>query len=117
MSNESKTRQRAASLLTDLADRIAYRAHIDLKLPQARAEEFGQDCADDIAEAWGGQNFYIPMDMIGKARSRDAELYDKFTGDNHAELAIKYNLSTQHVYRIVRRERERRSVKQHALPI
>lgn len=116
MSNDSKTRQRAAALLADLADRLADRAKKELKIPRARAEEFGADVADDIAEVWGGQNFYIPMDMIAKARSRDEELYDEFTGDNHNELALKYGLSVQHVYRIVRRVRERRSVKQHALP-
>jgi len=117
MSNDSKTRQRAAALLADLADRLADRAKKDLKVPKAKAEEFGADIADDIADVWGGQNFYIPKDMIAKARSRDARLYDEFTGDNHNELADKFDLSTQHVYRIVRRERERRSVKQHALPI
>jgi Mor family transcriptional regulator len=116
MSNESKTRQRAAALLIDLADRLADRARRDLKVSKAKADEFGADVADDIAEAWGGQNFYIPMDMIGRVRTRDAQIYDEFIGDNQDELASKYGLSTQHIYRILRRERERRRVKQHALP-
>lgn len=116
MSNDSKTRQRAAALLIDLADRIADRARKDLKIPKAQAEEFGADVADYVGEAYGGQNFYIPMDMIGRIRTRDSQIYDEFSGDNQEELAIKYGLSTQHIYRILRREGERRRVKQHALP-
>lgn len=117
MSNESKTRQRATSLLDDLANKVAQRARKDLKVSKGMAEQFGADVAEDISEDWGGLNFYLPKDIVSKVRSRDAQIYDEFTGDNHEELALKYDMSIQYIYRIVRKERERRSVRQHALPL
>eukprot|EP00828_Plagiopyla_frontata_P037647 TRINITY_DN49444_c0_g1_i1.p2 TRINITY_DN49444_c0_g1~~TRINITY_DN49444_c0_g1_i1.p2 ORF type:complete len:128 (+),score=16.49 TRINITY_DN49444_c0_g1_i1:74-457(+) len=116
-SNESKTRQRANALLDDLSAQVADRAHRDLGVSKAEAKIFGDEVADHISMVWGGQNIYIAFDIVGRAQTRAAQIYDEFTGDNAHEIAQRHGLSVQYVYRIISRERERRSVKQHNLPL
>ncbi len=55
------------------------------------------------------------MDMVGRRSTRNAQIYREFTGDNQAELALKYGLSTQCIYRIVKVQRELRMPKQASL--
>ncbi|MBC17123.1 MAG: hypothetical protein CL942_08730 [Desulfovibrio sp.] len=113
----SDTRKPATALLNDLADHLAEKAHKDLNIPRAKAKEFSEDTTAYIADLWGGQILYIPKDMAGRICSRDAKIYADFVGDNHSELARKYGLSFQHIHRIIKKEREKRSVKQHDLPL
>ncbi len=113
----SDTRKPATALLNDLADHLADLAHRKLDIPKDKAKAFAEDATAHIADLWGGQILYIPKDMAGRIYSRDAKIYAEFVGDNHAELAREYDLSFQHVHRIIRKERERRSVKQHGLPL
>ena len=115
MSNE--TRKPATALLEDLADHLADRAHQELDIPKDQAREFSEAAATFIADLWGGQILYIPKDMAGRLYSRNSKIYAEFVGDNHAELARKYGLSFQHIHRIIKKEREKRRIKQHDLPL
>ncbi|MBI5626094.1 MAG: DNA-binding protein [Nitrosomonadales bacterium] len=63
------------------------------------AAETGTEVADDIASHWGGQNVYFPFDMAAR---RNAQIYAKFTGDNHDKLAMEFNVSVQHIYRVLK---------------
>jgi Mor family transcriptional regulator len=60
-----------------------------------------------VRKSYGGGQIYIPMD---RAR-RNAEIYREFTGDNHFEPARKYRMTLNSVYKILRSEKARRSVK------
>lgn len=111
------TRTPATALLTDLAENLAHYAKARLNASPVDAKAFGEEAAVFIADLWGGQVIYIPKDMAGRIRSRDSKIYAEFSGENHAELARKYKLSFQHIHRIIKKERERRSVKQHNLPM
>lgn len=113
----SDTRKPATALLSDLADHLTEKARQDLKIPKAQAREFGEDTTAYIADLWGGQILYIPKDLAGIICSRDAKIYAQFTGDNHSELAREFGLSFQHIHRIIKKERQKRSVKQHDLPL
>lgn len=113
----SDSRKPATALLNDLADHLTELAHKDLNIPRPRAREFGEDTTAYIADLWGGQILYIPKDIAGVICSRNAKIYAEFVGDNHAELARKYGLSFQHIHRIIQKERQKRSVRQHDLPL
>ena len=65
-----------------------------------------------MADAFGGQQWYIPKpDKLNRLRLHD-QVWAEFDGSNHQQLAAKYKLSYQHIYKIVARmrklDRERR---------
>jgi Mor family transcriptional regulator len=64
-----------------------------------------------VRRDYGGGQIYVPMDTA----RRNAEIYKAFTGDNHFELARRYHMSVSSVYKVIRQERARRSVKQLSL--
>ena len=72
------------------------------------AAEIGRHLADFLSLSWGGQQLYIPKD--GKRRA--AIIYSEFDGTNVAELARKYDVCVQTIYKIIKRERERRTLQQ-----
>ena len=51
---------------------------------------------------WGGQLIYFPKNQGGKLDERDKQIYAEFNGKNHQELARKYNLAVQQIYKIVK---------------
>lgn len=72
------------------------------------AKSAGQQVAERLRVQWGGQHVYISFD---RAR-RNAAIYAAFKGDNHHELAAKFNLGVGTIYDIIKKELERRRVKQ-----
>lgn len=73
---------------------------------------------DQVRGAWGGQQIYIRKCEPGALSKRDLEIYHKFNGRNHQQLAKQHDLTPAQVYRILRTvgqsERERR---QRSLPL
>lgn len=104
-------RQIGAELLVDVADKVTTLA-MEHGLDEDRAKRLGTHAAGKLADDWGGQLVYIPMDLLAKNKERNAAIFREFTGDNVADLAAKYGLSIQAVYRIIKAERARRSPKQ-----
>jgi Mor family transcriptional regulator len=84
-------------------------------LPAGRIDDLamqtGRAAAEMVRRDSGGGQIYVPLD----AARRNAEIYKAFTGDNHFELARRYHTTVNSVYRIIRQERARRSVKQLSL--
>ncbi len=114
-SKQDGSRNVAAELLVDLADHVASLLVEVGKLPEAEAHFIANEAAVKIADNWGGQAIYIPMDQVARLCSRNAEIYDAFTGDNVSELVSKFGLSRQAIYRIIRSERLRRAPVQPSL--
>lgn len=75
---------------------------------ESMASGIGKRIAENLRHTWGGQLVYFPVDRS----RRDAQVYEEFTGDNHAELARTYHVCVQTIYKIVKAERERRRFKQ-----
>ncbi len=107
-------RQPGAELLTDLAakTRALAEAH---GLDSIRAQRLGDAVATRMADEWGGQQVYFPMDMLARNSERNAQIYRDFNGGNVADLAARHGLSIQAIYRILRAEREARRPAQHTL--
>lgn len=81
-------------------------------LPELPAD-LGRVVANQLAEEWGGQHVYVPMDK----QRRDARIYELFTGANHHDLAKRFKLGVPTIYKIIDQERARRRAPQLRLPM
>ncbi|BFR47473.1 Mor transcription activator domain-containing protein [Nitratidesulfovibrio sp. HK-II] len=117
----SRFTQRGCELLKDVEDTVEATTQRELRIRgllerkdlAGLPKDLGRVIADRLAEEWGGQNVYIPMDSA----RRNARLYNEFTGDNVHDLAKKYRLSVARVYSIVADERTKRRMPQLRLPM
>lgn len=100
MANEF--RSKGPELLIDLAQHVAVTLTELAKLEKEQAEQLGREIADRMAGHWGGQNIYFPMGLSYKLSQRDQLIYTEFNGINHSDLARKYGVSLQWIYKIVK---------------
>ncbi len=104
MSGDFKSK--GPELLVDLAQHVAFALTELLGIDQERAEHAGREIANRMAAHWGGQNIYFPMGLSYKLSQRDQQIFDEFNGINHSELARKYGVSLQWIYKIVKTVRQ-----------
>ena len=100
-------------MTTEIVTDVLSRASIPTAARENMAKTAAKRLADELATFWGGQQVYIPMDLV----RRNKAIYDAFTGDNQHELARKFRMSTNHIYQIIKCERDRRRHQQAKLPI
>lgn len=108
-------RHLASELLLDLATKLAAQARAAFGVEEEQARRFGEAVAGSIADDWGGQNVYIPMELSGKVKARNEQIYKEFTGDNASELGLKWRLAVQTIYQIIKLERSRNTPRQASL--
>lgn len=65
------------------------------------ATEIAREWAHELAREFGGQLVYFPKDLAFQLTARDRQLWEAFNGTNHDELARRFGLSLQQVYKIV----------------
>ncbi len=99
-------RSKGPELLVDLSVHVAATLVELSSIDQDKAEQLGREIADRMAAHWGGQNIYFPMGLSVKLSRRDQQIYDEFNGTNHSELARKFGVSLQWIYRIVKTVRQ-----------
>jgi Mor family transcriptional regulator len=95
-------KSKGPELLVDLADQCAVALKEIAGLDVDAAAQVGREIADRMAAHWGGQNIYFPMGLSYKLSQRDRQIFDEFNGVNHSDLARKYRVSLQWVYKIVK---------------
>lgn len=88
----------APQLIADLADKVAA-AVARRGLDPETAAQIGIEVADQMRADWGGQAIYFAKGTAIDISRRDLEMWEKFDGRNHAELAREFGLSVVHVYR------------------
>lgn len=71
-------------------------------IPEDKATELGNSLADFLVDHWGGQYITFPKDRLYRNRKRRLEIVGEFDGGNHHELARKYGLSVNAVYKILK---------------
>lgn len=71
------------------------------KLPKEQAEKIAYDLSQSMTAHWGGSMLYIPKTSPDKLQKRNLAIWSDFTGNNHHQLAQKYNLSTITIYQIL----------------
>lgn len=92
---------KAPQLIADLADKIAA-AVAKRGLDPEAAAQVGVEVADQMRADWGGQAIYFAKGLAIDISRRDLEIWERFNGTNHDELARAYNLSVIHVYRRIK---------------
>ncbi len=95
-------KNKGQDVLVDLAEQAAVLLRNKAGLDQDQAEDIGREIALAMSNHWGGQLIYFAIGRFLGLSERDYEIFDKFTGENHAELAREYKLSVQHIYRVVK---------------
>ena len=94
--------ERVPELVADLEDQTTACLISVIKIDRQRAVAVAKMVARHITDNWGGQLIYIPKNHLGQIDERDMQVYREFDGRNHAQLAKKYNLTVQQIYRIVK---------------
>lgn len=93
----------APELIKDLAGTVAHVATKHYDITPAAANKLGVDVALAFAEQAGGTQVYIPITQSIKISERDLQMYEKFDGSNHNELAKEFGCSVTWVYSVLKR--------------
>jgi len=78
-----------------------------LGLQADAADQVAYDVLRQVLETCGGEYFYVPKGIRLEAHSRDVVIWREFTGHNQRDLARKFNLTLQYIYRIIALQREK----------
>ncbi|WP_157969649.1 Mor transcription activator family protein [Pseudomonas huaxiensis] len=72
-------------------------------------EQFANRCTLAIQESMGGYIHYIPMGSAEEHRNRDLKICDLwgFGGQKVSDIALKFEVSQQHVYEVLNRYSEK----------
>ncbi len=103
---------KAPEVLNDLASLVGQVAKEQLDMDAEVAEQLGINVAVRLAENWGGAMVYIPSNLRVNIAQRDMEMYKRFNGSNHLELAREFKCSIVWVYQVVKRVRKQLQDKQ-----
>lgn len=93
----------APELIKDLADTVAHVATKHYDFDALMANKLGVDVALAFAEQVGGTQVYIPISSSVRISERDMQMYEKFDGSNHNQLAKEFGCSVAWVYSVVKR--------------
>lgn len=89
-------------LLADLADQVEERL-VAIGTAHDTATALGLRVAQHMNAFWGGGQLYICKGERYEISLRDQEIFRRFSNQNYDWLAQEYNLTVQHVYRVVKR--------------
>ena len=99
-------KSKGPELLVDLAEHCACALRETAGMDKDKADQVGREIAERMASHWGGQNIYFPMGLSYKLSQRDRQIFEDFTGANHSDLARKYGVSLQWIYKVVKTVRQ-----------
>jgi len=68
---------------------------------EARAISMGLAFSDEFADRWSGQTFYVPKNRKLRTAIRHAIIRQRFTGNNHKELAELSGYDLRTIYKIL----------------
>lgn len=60
---------------------------------------------NSICKVFGGMQFYLPKGRILEGMITQLHIWNEYTGNNVAQLSRKYDVSMQHIYRVVAKMR------------
>ena len=102
MSDRRELRSRGPELLVDLADHCSDVLQEMSALSAERCHEIAQVIMRRMSEHWGGQQVYFPKGLSMELEERDLQIYGEYNGRNRDELCLKYGISVQRFYQILR---------------
>lgn len=102
---------KAHELLLDLASKVEQILCKLGDIDPAVAESLGQEVAILMSRDWGGLNMYFPKGLSLEKHKLARRVWRDFTGNNAAELALRYKISLQWTYKIIRDMRAEESAR------
>jgi Mor family transcriptional regulator len=90
-------------VLADIARTVHERLMARARLAHQEAAEIALDVAEHVRKNIGGVATYIPRGLSYELSLRDRQIWSEFKGDNHAELARKYDMTEMRVRQIIDR--------------
>lgn len=104
--SQAQFKTAAPELLSDLATTISAIVSEMLEgVSELSADLIGEECAMRMSEHWRGQNIYFPMARSYMANQIHEQIYARFNGHNHAQLAKEFGFSTVWIYKTIKRMR------------
>jgi len=91
----------AENIITDIVTEVEELLKADT-ITNDNAIELVSIAANKVHDKWGGLMVYIPKDRARWRSVRDKKIKADFTGKNVPELAMKYQLSLQAIYKILK---------------
>ena len=107
MKPTSAMAEKRHELLSDIAAHIEHTL-IEHNIEAGVAEQAGSAAADHLSVAWAGCTVCFPKDHRFKLTKRDLQILSEFNGRNHHALALKYNLTENAVYKLLKRVQDRK---------
>ena len=95
--------ENAPELLHHLYSKIVTLGKDEANLDDDSAKRLAVSIGKTLVEDFGGEVIYIPKGILVPLSGRDWAIYNKFTGNNHKELAREYKVSVAWVYQIIKR--------------
>ena len=103
-------------VLADIARTVHEQLMARARLAHQEAAEIALVVAEHVRKNIGGVATYIPRGLSYELSLRDRQIWSEFKGDNHAELARKYDMTEMRVRQIIdRAARTDRAARQHKL--
>ncbi|VGM96507.1 Uncharacterized conserved protein [uncultured Avibacterium sp.] len=72
-------------------------------------EKFTNDAFKEFCMLYGGISVYIPLLKVERDSARCRLIAKEFNGKNHLELAKKYGVTIQTIYKTLERARKRKN--------
>ena len=91
-------------LLADLADQVGIKL-VESGVAVERAAEIGWSVAEHVRAHWSGQSLYLSKGVKYQLSLRDMEIFGRFNGHNHEQLAREHNLTVMRIYQIIKAAR------------
>lgn len=93
------------SILVDMLDGVEH-AFVAKGKPSGEAHIDAVTAVSAIARQFQKCMIYIPSSNLALIAIKRAEICAEFDGTNVRELALKYDVSIQHIYRVIKQYRE-----------
>ena len=98
---DGKLTKLGTAFLQDMVGIGAAIVQASAKISSEQAEQVAYELASAMTKHWGGSMLYVPKTDPNKVIKRNRAIWDDFTGNNHHQLAQKYDLATPTVYQIL----------------
>jgi Mor family transcriptional regulator len=98
---------RGVQMLLDVAN-VLGEALVEEGVEQEKARQLGLLAAERLRDVYGGAALYISKTTALILCKRDLEIYDKFNGFNHPELARQFGLTERRIRQVISRVRKER---------
>jgi len=104
--NDESFKNKAPELLQDMASQVQAVLVEYGEINPSIASGLGQEAAERIAQAWGGNLVYVPKGDSIRGDRRAQKIWENFNGRNAQELARQHGISIVWAYKIIKRKRD-----------